>query len=106
MPIYEAVVIVDPRLEEAAIQQAVERFTKVISSGGEIQKLEHWGRRRLAYEIKHLNEGYYVVAGFTAQAPVVAELNRLFTIGEEYIRAKVVRVPEEDTRRRAAQADR
>jgi small subunit ribosomal protein S6 len=90
---YEAVVIVDPRLDDAAIQQAVERFTKLIESGGEVSKLEQWGRRRLAYEIGHLSEGFYVVAGFNAEPNVVKELDRLFEIGEEYVRAKVVRLP-------------
>lgn len=90
---YEAVVVVDPRLEEPAIQQAVERFTKVIETKGEVTKLDTWGRRRLAYEINHLNEGHYVVADFKGESTLISELDRLFTIGEEYIRHKIVRVP-------------
>lgn len=90
---YEAVVVVDPRLDEPAISQAVDRFTKVIGSKGEVTRLDRWGRRRLAYEINHLTEGFYVVAAFKAEPSLVGELDRLFEIGEEYIRAKVVRVP-------------
>ena len=90
---YEAVVIVDPRLEDAAIQQAVDRFTKVIQGRGEVGKVDQWGRRRLAYEINHLKEGHYVVAGFKADTAVIDELDRLLRIGEEYIRHKIVRVP-------------
>jgi len=90
---YEAVVIVDPGLEEAAIKQAVDKFTKVIETKGEMGKLDQWGRRRLAYEIKHLSEGHYVVAGFKAEADLIEDLDRLFNIGEEYIRHKIVRVP-------------
>jgi|GraSoiStandDraft_38_1057308.scaffolds.fasta_scaffold1172767_1 small subunit ribosomal protein S6 len=90
---YEAVVVVDPRLDEPAISQAVDRFTKVIGSKGEVTRLDRWGRRRLAYEINHLTEGFYVVAAFKAEPSLVSELDRLFEIGEEYIRAKVVRVP-------------
>src|SRR3954453_8178033 len=52
---YEAVVVVDPRLDESAISQAVDRFTKVIGSKGEVTRLDRWGRRRLAYEINHLS---------------------------------------------------
>src|SRR5206468_10911396 len=63
---YEAVVVVDPRLDEPAISQAVDRFTKVIGSKGEVTRLDRWGRRRLAYEINHLTEGFYVVAAFKA----------------------------------------
>lgn len=90
---YEAVIIVDPRLEEADIQQAVEKLAKVIQSGGEVAKIDQWGRRRLAYEINHLKEGHYVVAGFKAEADLIEELDRLLRIGEEYIRHKIVRVP-------------
>ena len=90
---YEAVVIVDPRLEEAAIHQAVDRFTKVIETQGEVAKIDQWGRRRLAYEVNHLSEGHYVVADFAAEPGLIAELDRLFSIGEEYIRHKIVRVP-------------
>lgn len=90
---YEAVVVVDPRLEEAGIQQAVDKFTKVIATKGEVGKLDQWGRRRLAYEINHLKEGHYVIAGFKAEADLIVELDRLLRIGEEYIRHKIVRVP-------------
>lgn len=90
---YEAVVVLDPRLEEAAIQQAVDRFTKAIEAAGEVTKLDRWGRRRIAYEIGHLSEGFYVFAHFKAEPALVAELTRLFEIGEEYVRAKIVRAP-------------
>lgn len=90
---YEAVVIVDPRLEEAAIQQAVEKLTKVIQTRGEVAKIDQWGRRRLAYEINHLKEGHYVVADFKAETDLIGELDRTLRIGEEYIRHKIVRIP-------------
>lgn len=89
---YEAVVIVDPTLDEAATKQAVDRFTKLIESKGEVSNLDQWGRRRLAYEIGHHGEGYYVVAKFRAEPSLIAELDRLFEIAEEYVRAKIVRV--------------
>lgn len=90
---YEAVVIVDPRLEEAGVQQAVDKLTKVIQARGELGRLDQWGRRRLAYEINHLKEGHYVVARFKAEADLIKELDRNLRIGEEYIRHKIVRVP-------------
>jgi small subunit ribosomal protein S6 len=90
---YEAVVIVDSRLDEPSIKQAVEKFTKAIEGKGEIVKLEEWGRRRFAFEIDHMTEGFYVVASFKAEPSLIEELNRLMQLGEEYIRHKVVRVP-------------
>lgn len=90
---YEAVVVVDPRLEEAAVQQAVEKLTKVISARGEMAKLDSWGRRKLAYEINHLKEGVYFVANFKAEADLIQDLDRTLRIGEEYLRHKIVRIP-------------
>lgn len=87
-------VIVDPRLDDAAIDQAVSRFTSAIEAKGELLNTDVWGRRKFAYEIDHLNEGYYVVAGFRASGELTEELDRLFGIGEEYLRAKVVRLPD------------
>lgn len=90
---YEAVVIVDPRLEEAAVQQAVEKVTKVIQDRGEVAKIDQWGRRRLAYEINHLKEGHYFVTSFKADGELIEDLDRTLRIGEEYIRHKIVRIP-------------
>lgn len=90
---YEAVVIVDPTLEEADIQKAVGKFAKVIQTAGEMAKLDTWGRRKLAYEINHLSEGHYVVASFKGESDLIDELDRTLRIGEEYIRHKIVRVP-------------
>lgn len=89
---YDAVVIVDPRLDDDAIKQAIDRFTKAIESNGEVTKLDIWGRRRLAYQINHLGEGYYVAAAFKADPSLVKELDRLLEIGEEFVRSKIVRV--------------
>ncbi|HYR62432.1 MAG TPA: 30S ribosomal protein S6 [Actinomycetota bacterium] len=89
---YEAVIVLDPRLDEASSKEAIERFTKLVQAKGEVTKVDSWGRRRLAYEINHLTEGNYLVAKFKADPTLLEELDRLFKIGEEYIRAKIVRV--------------
>ncbi len=89
---YEAMVIVDPRLEEGEIQKAVDRFTKIITdSGGEVGKVDRWGTRRFAYEINHQNEGYYFVASFRADEELVENLKRTLQISDEFIRGKIVR---------------
>ncbi len=92
MRTYEAMVIVDARLEEGDIQKAIDRFLKVITdAGGEVDRVDRWGVRRFAYEIGHQREGYYVVANFRANGDAVERLNRALQIGDEFVRGKVVR---------------
>ena len=88
---YEAMVIVDAALEEGDIQKAVDRFTTIISDGGELGKVDRWGTRRFAYEINHKNEGYYFVASFRADEGLVETLRRTLQISDEFIRGKIVR---------------
>ncbi len=92
---YEAMVIVDSRLEEGDIQKAVDRFTSAVSeAGGELGAVDRWGVRRFAYEIRHLLEGYYFVADFRASEEAVAALKRTLQISDEFIRGKILRVPD------------
>lgn len=92
MRAYEALVIVDSALEEADIEQAIERFLEVIkTSGGEVTAVDKWGTRRFAYEIDHRKEGYYFVASFRAEDKVVDDLKRTVQISDEFIRSKIVR---------------
>ncbi len=90
---YEAMVIVDARLEEGDIQKAVDRFSAIISDSeeGELGKVDRWGTRRFAYEINHQNEGYYFVASFRAEEGLVEDLKRTLQISDEFIRGKIVR---------------
>lgn len=88
---YEAMVIVDARLEEGDIQKAVDRFNGIITdSGGRVTKVDRWGVRRFAYEINHIKEGYYFVTTFQAGEDVVEPLNRLLLISDEFIRGKIL----------------
>ena len=89
---YEAMVIVDARLEEGDIQKAVEKFSSSIGdNGGDITNLDRWGKRRFAYEIDHQHEGYYFVTTFSAPEAAVDQLKRTLQISDEYIRGKIVR---------------
>ena len=89
---YEVMFIVDPRLEDAAITQALERYLGVVRErGGEIAKLDHWGRRKLAYEMRHLHEGYYIVAQLDAEPQAMDELDRVLRLADELVRHKIVR---------------
>jgi small subunit ribosomal protein S6 len=92
MRTYEAMVIVDARLEEGELQKAVEKFlTAVTDAGGTVGKVDRWGKRRFAYEIDHQNEGYYFVASFDAAQEAVDRLKRTVQISDEFIRGKIVR---------------
>ncbi|MGH2809023.1 MAG: 30S ribosomal protein S6 [Actinomycetota bacterium] len=92
---YEAMVIVDAQLEEGDIQKAVDKFVAAVGEvGGESGHVDRWGNRRFAYEINHKNEGYYFVAPFTAPEEAIDRLKRLLQISDEYIRGKIVRLPE------------
>jgi small subunit ribosomal protein S6 len=92
---YEAMVIVDARLEEGDIQKAVDRFLGVIAEvGGEVTAVDRWGTRRFSYEINHLNEGYYFVTVFNAPEDAVEPLRRVLQISDEYIRGKIVQPAE------------
>ena len=89
---YEVMFIIDPRLDDTTIQQAVDRYIGIVTSrGGEATKVDQWGRRKFAYEINHLNEGYYVVADLLAEPSAITELDRVLRLADELIRHKVVR---------------
>jgi small subunit ribosomal protein S6 len=93
---YEIVVVLDPGLEEDAVTGVIDRTTELVRSrGGEVRRVDRWGKRRLAYELHHHWEGYYVLVDARAESPVVDELNRALLLADEVIRHKVVRVPEE-----------
>ncbi len=88
---YELMVILDPSLEERTVAPSLDTYLNVIrTAGGSVEKLDVWGRRRLAFEIDRQHEGYYVVVEFTAEPSVIAELERTLHLADEVIRAKVV----------------
>ena len=92
---YEVMVIYDPSLEEDAIRAAVDRSTELVRSrGGTPGRVDRWGKRRLAYEIRHQREGYYVLVEATSEPAVMAELDRALQLADEVLRHKVIRLPD------------
>mgnify|MGYP000633398428 FL=1 len=88
---YEVMFIVNIANEEV-IQAAVKLVQDTITRiGGTVVKVDEWGRRHLAYEVKHQNEGYYVVIDFEADPSQIAELDRIIKIHEEIIRHIIVK---------------
>jgi len=84
--------ILDPDLNEDSTNSLIEKFKSVITDrGGEVQEIERWGKRRLAYPIEHRKEGYYVIMYFTADPSAVQEMERLLKITTGVLRHIVIR---------------
>ena len=96
---YELMIIVDAALDDQAIQGQVDRVRQHIEGrGGRIAKTDRWGRRRLAYEINHKSEGYYIV--FELLVEGVDELDRSLRLADEVVRHKFIRLPDREAARR------
>ncbi len=92
---YELIYIIDTTVEEAARKELIEKFNGIIAAnGGEVVKVEEWGKRRLAYPINFKNEGYYVLVQFTAAPEFPRELERNLQINENVMRYLVTRIEE------------
>jgi small subunit ribosomal protein S6 len=85
-------VILDPSLEERTVAPSLDTYLNVIrTAGGSVEKLDVWGRRRLAYEIAKKTEGIYAVIDLQATPAAVAELDRQLRLNESVLRTKVIR---------------
>jgi small subunit ribosomal protein S6 len=92
---YEILYIVRPELDDEALQQAIASVNKLIENlGGVSQKTDVWGRRRLAYEVRHLREGQYVLTDFQIDPARVPEMETTLKISDTVFRHLVVRKPE------------
>jgi small subunit ribosomal protein S6 len=89
---YELMIILDPNIEERTVQPSIDQFLGVVKTdGGSVEKVDVWGRRRLAYEIKKKSEGIYAIVDLTAQPATVKELDRQLNLNESILRTKVIR---------------
>lgn len=89
---YEVMVILDPELEEKTVNPSLETFLNVVrQDGGQVNKVDIWGRRRLAFEINKKTEGIYAILDITSSAFAVSELDRQLNLNESVMRTKVVR---------------
>lgn len=95
MRTYELVMIFRPEMAETEVRSEVSQVEKaLVERGAEIKQVDFWGKRRLAYEIKHLNEGYYAVVTFSGEVAAVDDLDRALTLSDNALRHKFIR-PEE-----------
>jgi small subunit ribosomal protein S6 len=89
---YELMVILDPDLEERTVAPSLDQLLGVVRrDGGSVEKVDVWGRRRLAYEIDHKVEGIYAVIDLTAEPATVQELDRQLNLNEAVLRTKLIR---------------
>ena len=89
---YELMVILDPDLEERTVAPSLDKFLNVIrQGGGSVEKVDIWGRRRLAYDINKKSEGIYAVVDMNAEPALAQELDRQPGLNESVLRTKLIR---------------
>lgn len=99
---YESLFIVDVTKGETATEATVNKFMSLIEANAEVVDVAKWGKRRLAYAINDMPEGYYVVATFKAAPEFPSELERLFNIDETIMRSMVIRLEYDAAEKKAA----
>jgi len=90
---YEIMIILDPEIEERTVAPSLDKYLSVVKNdGGSVDKVDIWGRRRLAYDIQKKSEGIYAVVDFQATPATAKELDRQLGLNEAVLRTKVLRV--------------
>jgi len=93
---YETIFILDPGLDETTWDKEIKKVEELIENHkGIIIQAERWGLRRLSYQIKKKNEGYYVLIQFEAPLPLIQELDRYYKLNENCLRFLIVLLREE-----------
>jgi len=88
---YETLFILHPSLDEEAVKANIEKFKGVIeSNGGIVDNVDFWGKRKLAYDIKKVSQGYYTLVNFSAEPELPKELDRVFRIADSVIRHIII----------------
>ena len=99
---YETLFIVNAENGDEAVKATVSKFTGLIAENGTLGEVNEWGKRRLAYPIDDISEGYYVVATFKSEPEFPAELERVFNIDESIMRSVVIKLDEKKLAKAAA----
>jgi small subunit ribosomal protein S6 len=96
---YELMVILNPEIDERTVAPSLDKFLKVITNdGGSIDKVDIWGKRRLAYEINRKRDGIYTMVLYQGEGPLVREIERRLRLNEAVMRSlTVLHVPPELT---------
>ena len=86
---YEVLYIIDPSLSEEATAELVAKFKALVETKGTVTEVDEWGKRRLAYPINDIEEGYYVLMTFTASPDLPKELDRQMRINPNVMRSLI-----------------
>jgi small subunit ribosomal protein S6 len=88
---YETMYVLKPDMDEEKKDALIKRFSDIITNnGGNVEKVDEWGKKRLAYPIQYINDGYYVLVNFEAPPALPAELERNYRISDDVLRFIVV----------------
>lgn len=91
---YESVFVIHPKVDDAGIDHEIEATKETIATGGgEVIGVHKWGRRKLAYPIQKVNDGYYVIMRFNGEAEMLPELDRKYKLNEQVLRHLTVTSP-------------
>ncbi len=91
--LYETTVVLDPQLDQTKIEAFVDQVQKTITeAGGSIRKVDHWGKKRMAYEIKKRQYGYYIYFLYESDGKIVAPMERTFRLNESVLRYLTVKL--------------
>ena len=102
---YESLFIVDVTNGEEATDATVNKFLSIIEANAEVVDVAKWGKRRLAYPINDMPEGYYTVVTFKAEGAFPAEFERLCRIDENVMRSMVIKLEYDAAEKKAAKAE-
>ncbi|KXZ40742.1 SSU ribosomal protein S6P [Alkalithermobacter thermoalcaliphilus JW-YL-7 = DSM 7308] len=91
---YELVYVVKPNTEEERRTSVLEKVKSIVSTNGQVEKVDEWGIKKLAYPIQKFTEGYYVLVNFTSDVDLPKEIDRNLKISEDVIRHMIVSVEE------------
>lgn len=88
---YESIFIINPELGEENIKAVVEKFKGILETSAQLESIDEWGKRKLAYPVKDKNEGYYVLANFSADPEFPRELERIYKITDGVLKYLIVK---------------
>ncbi|HLA68306.1 MAG TPA: 30S ribosomal protein S6 [Bacteroidota bacterium] len=103
--VYETTFILNATLDDAQIDQIIEKFRDFVTKqAGEMKVLEKWGRKRLSYPIQKKNNGFYVISEFTAPSDMISKLERYYALDENIMRFLTIQLSEKALKAREQQA--